>query len=845
MTGMMEALWAEFRTAVRALRRTPGFALTVVVTLGLGVGANTAMFEVVDQLLLRPPPFLKAGEDVHSLYFYRTRSGNRLANGSFSYPLAREVMEETQSTETVMVSAWREQIASLGSQRRKLLVLGMSGSGWSLFDAVPAAGRFFGPADDELPLGQPVAVLSWGFWQREFGGDPTILGQTVEVAEKRYEIVGVAPRGFRALELRTPDLFVPLTAAAPTFIGDDFADRPGTTFLAVRVRPAPGGAPAALASVGRVIETHYEEYLGGDRTAEWDIEASFQPLLQDRGPYPRTETRFTLWLLGMAVIVFLVACANVATLMTGRALGRVREIAVRAALGIGTGRLILVPLMESILLAGLGALVAIPVGHVVVVGVTRTLLPDAVTAMDGLAPRSVLFGGLLVLLAGALVSVLPALQARRSDLATQLRSGGRGSGRARATSQILLPVGQAALSAVLLVGAGLFIRSLALASTVELGFDADAVAMVDVETSGAFDMFRSAEELGFSMEELRRRASSVPGVAAVALATSTPFANTATVRFIREDGTPAPGEGGSNGSTTGASAGQDVSYLETMVTPEYFDVMGTPILEGRGIEAGDTESSEPVIVVSESVARATWPAPDGAGHRALGQCAYVRSDTIPCYRVVGVAADIRRGDIRQDDVRMIYRSWEQGERPFRGVLLVRARGEEAGTAALGRPLIQALEPAVPGTALVTATPVAQQVEEQLRSWSVGARVFASFGLLALIMAAVGLFSVVAREVTQRSREFGVRIAFGARTHDLIRLVLKKGVLLIAGGVVLGLASAWLLAGRLEGLLFDVGTRDPLTFISVAVLLLGTASAASLLPAIRAGRVDPQVVLQTE
>jgi putative ABC transport system permease protein len=823
--NILDLLLTEVRPVLRGLRRSPGFIAVVVLTLGLGFAANAAMFEIADQLLLRPPPYLRDPGAVHKLTYGRGPADNRFVTGSLSYPAFQALAEGLRETEAMAAHSSAKRVVVLGDTPRHLTVMGLSASGWSLFDAAPVLGRFFGADEDRLPAGSAVAVLSHAFWKTQFGADRSVLGTTLIMGDRSYTVIGVAPPGFRGLAIRPPQIFIPLTGAGFSFIHHDYATRPGTTWLSVAVRSEAGREGAVLGSARQVLLSHFTEYRGEAWARELGIETHLESLLPGRGSHPMSESRMALWLLAMSLVLVLIAVANVATLMIGRTLKRRKESVVRAALGLRGTRALLAPLVETVLLALLAGAVAVPIAQGTAALMARILLPDAAGAFTGLGVRSIAYLGLVVLIAGMLCAAVTFSHATRTDLMMVLRgagSGGGSGGGVRSRAQRTLPVVQAALSTVLLIGAGLFVRSVMALSSLELGYDATRVLVADTRTSDVFDAFRPPETSGFTHQALLDAARAVPSVEAATVSASVPFLHNSYSSLTLPGGRPAPDVG---------------SYSLNVVNPGYFEVMGTPLLRGRLLEAGDTPSTRPVAVVSETLARAVWPDADPIGRRV-----YIDPDTTRAIEVVGIVRDIRRGDIRDAMMLQVYLPWEQRTPGLRGTLLVRAA---ADAATLAQPLRRALQAAVPSNVLIQVRPLADLVSDQARTWTVGSRIFNIFGTLALLMAAIGLFSVIGYEVTQRMKEFGVRLALGAEGGDLIRLVLRKGVTLAAVGIGLGLAAAAWLSGLIEDQLYGIGPRDAVTFTVVGALLLLSAAAASAIPAVRASRVDPQRVLNVE
>jgi predicted permease len=545
--------------------------------------------------------------------------------------------------------------------------------------------------------------------------------------------------------------------------------------------------------------------------------AIFGSILYDRGPQRGTDAKVATWVLGVAIIVLLVACANVANLMLARALARRREIAVRLALGVSRRRLAVQLFTESVLLAMVGGVAGLVLAQWGGGIVRAVLIPNVEwgnTLLDG---RLLAFAGGLALLSALLTGLVPALQASDPDIAEALKSGGREGSHHRSRLRTVLLVMQGAFSVLLLVGAGLFVRSLHNVRSVELGLDVDRVMYVSTDPRGTPMPQTARTELRRRMAE---RARALPSVEGAASTMTVPF-----WRSINED-LFVPGIDSVN--TLG-------DFFLNAVSAEYFATTGTRILRGRGIEAGDARGAAPVIVVSRSMAQLLWP-----NDEALGKCVKVGADTSPCRSVVGIAQDMRWGTFDDSRPLQVYLSDEQ-YRASDG-LYIRTRGEARAEAPAIRRELQRL---APGIAYVEAHPLEDIIDPQLRPWRLGATMFTVFGLLALLLAGIGLYSAIAYGVAQRRHEIGVRLALGAGTSNIARMVVGEGLRVVAVGILIGVALA-LGGGRyIASMLFDVSARDPLTVSVVALVLLLVAIAASLIPAWRATRVDPVSALRAD
>jgi putative ABC transport system permease protein len=824
---MIDTLIADLRYAVRQLARSPGFTLGVVLTLALGIGANVAMFSVVDRMLFRPPPLLHDPGATHRVYLAQTHTGKEWAGGYMQY--ARYVDLTSWTTAFARTAAFTEQDLAIGvgTEAREMRVGIVSAGFFGFFDAPPALGRYFTAAEDSPPNGTPVAVLSHAFWQTRYGGRREALGSTLQIGPTLYTIVGVAPEGFVGLwPVQRPVAFIPITSYAGAntvrLRGESWWTTYHWQWLSMLAQRKSGVSVAAANAdlTNAFVRSYAAQQPGSPGQTPAEIarpHAFVASVLSERGPNESSFAKVATWISGVALIVLLIACANVANLLLARALRRRREIAVRLALGVSRARLLSQLFTESVLLALLGGLAGLLVAEwggavlraqflaksseVSVIGDTRTLL----------------FGGVAALCAGLLTGLAPALT-QRGDVAGDLKAGVREGTFQRSRVRIALLVLQGALSVVLLVGAGLFVRSLRHVRVIPLGYDVDPVLIADLNLRGM--QLDSARNVALR-RELLQTAQAIPGVEHASRQLTVPFWTTwdldlhvAGIDSVRRLG----------------------DFDLNAVTPEYFSTLGTRLLRGRGIEAQDGEHAPQVMVVSQAMAKTLWP-----GRDPIGQCVRVGADTVPCTFVVGVAENIKSQQLGDDPGLFYYLSTAQWH-PEQGGLFIRTRGDAARSAETIR---RALQPVMPGAAYVTVTPLREILGERTRSWQLGATMFVAFGALALALAAIGLYSVMAYNVAQRTQEMGVRASLGAQERDLIKLVINEGLRVGVVGVVIGVMIA-LAGGQWVGpLLFQESPHDPLVFGFVAVVLLGTTVLASFVPSRRAARVDPIVALRYE
>jgi putative ABC transport system permease protein len=819
--GMIETVVQDARYAARGLRASPGFAAAVILTLGLGVGANAAMFGVVDRLLFRAPPGLRDARTVHRAYFHAAYNGRFDLRREMSIRRYFDLVRDTRSFSTLAAFQTRVLPVGIGDGSRERPVAVASATFFDFFEAPPALGRYFGPSDDIVPEGRRVAVLSHDFWRSEYGGRRDIIGARIRVDEMDCEIVGVAPRGFVGVgDQLTPALYVPLTAYAFSR-APRYAQTYAWSWVEVLARRRPDvsleQATADLSTAYRRSWQADPRYARGDGLATAKARVELGPVQFARGPQAPRESKVATWIAGVTIVVLLIACANVANLLLSRGLRRQREIALRLALGVSRARLVQQLATETVLLAAAGAVCGLVMARWLAGALSAVFLADADATVLTDA-RTLLFAGALTICVALLTGILPALQASRAGLALALNAGARDAGAARSRTRALLVLAQSALCVLLLVGAGLFVRSFQHVRAMRLGYDVDPIIVVNESYRGTALTNGDGEALDARLLE---EAGRIPGVVSASLAEAVPFWSNDEVSLFVE------------GIDSVARIGR---FLQQAGSPGYFRTAGTRILRGRSFDATDDARSLRVMIVGERMAAALWPSQD-----PVGRCVRMFADTAPCVTVVGVAEEMRLRSLSDRREYSFYIPAAQYGGPT-GTLFVRVDGDAAVYAEPVRKRLQAL---MPGSAYVTSVPLSQHVEPSMRSWRFGATMFMLFGGLALVLAALGLYSVIAYSVAVRRREIGVRIALGATRQTVMRLVVGHGVRLTLAGVALGAGIA-VLAGRwIEPLLFEQSARDPVVFGSVALLLLAISAFATAAPALWASRVDPNVTLRAD
>ena len=824
---MFDRIWQDARIAARMLRRSPGFMAAVVITLGLGIGANTAMFDVVDRLMLRPLGHLRDPHMVHRFYWQVTSRGIVGTSSSGPYTRYRDLRKWTTSFSQYAAFSERPLAVGEGEAARERRVATVTASYFEFFDARPVLGRYFTAAEDATPRGADVAVLSYDFWRAEFG-ERDVVGELLSVGNVRATIIGVAPEGFDGVDdADPPAVYIPITTFAATSGGSrsslDYYTAYDWGWVHTLVRRRHGvTVEQATADASQAFRRSWE--------AQRALQPSIPPadvamprvvvseVRPGAGPTAGPETRTALWVTGVAVIVLLIACANVANLFLARALRRERETAVRLALGVTRGRLFMQSMTESLLLALLAGIAALIVAQWAGAAI-RGLLVDSGSVRTFMEPRTlaVMFG--LTISVAVAIGIVAALAVRRSDPAPALRAGSRGGVTRHSRLRATLLIAQSALSVVLLVGAVLFVRSLRAVEAMPVGYDAEHVLLVNRMLRGPALDDSALRAMRFVLLDAAR---ALPGVEAVAWRSSAPFISTSNTSLYVA------------GIDSVARLG---TFTYQATTEDYFRVMGSRILRGRGLSEEDRQGAPNVAVVSESMARVLWP-----GQDALGQCFRVREQRAPCTTVVGIAEDMVQRNLLDGTRYHFYLPIEQFTRTQGNGMLVRVRGDPLLE---GENIRRALMRVMPGSSYLTVQPLRDILGDQQRSWRLGATMFVAFGALAVIVAAVGLYGVIGYEVDQRRHELGVRVALGAQRHHLLRMVVGRSLRFAIAGALLGSVLTLVAGPAIQPLLYRQSVTDPLPYAAVGILMILVALVASAKPANRASKADPNIALRAE
>lgn len=829
----MRRLIADTITTVRRMfTREPWFVLAVIFTVAIAVGANASAYGVVSKLLFAPPPGVAQPSQLVRIAIKRfSEDGESFVQQTMSYPDFRALRSDTRAIETVAISASDTITVGQAPELRRVSALGVSAEYFNTLGATPALGTFFRVADEQR---DPVVVLSHAYWKRNFAGDKGVVGAKIFIDQRPFTIAGVARRGFNGEQSGVVDLYVPL---AELFANRD-GDWQNTAAMHIVTATARlrDGANAKIAA----------ELLSGRlRGASITPESSRPPQVELTAVMPGKEVResqqgrIALWLSAMSAIVLLIAAANVGTLLSIRAARQEREHSVRVALGAGLGRLAQQVLLESVMLAAVGAIAGVILSMWFTAVIRAKLLPGL--ALDSIAydVRVLLETALATCLVAVLAAVAPILKLRRTDIRGALQNGSSHSSTVRPTLQRHLVSVQVGLCAVLLIGAGLFVKSLNRITSQDLGFSTAKLLYATLDFHG----YVPGVERDLAYAEGAARVSQIPGVTAT-VAAGVPFGphNIPPVSIPGFEFPP--------------SKQIPIMYG---ATPSYLRMMRVSLKAGRLFTERDTHGSAQVVLVNSTLASTVWP-----GRSAIGHCMRIGfgpdglaaqgnpADGAPCREIVGVVSDSRarslRPDRNEDKLMQYYVPFEQlpdapfGDQSKAMGLVIEVSGDIDRAAAL---VSRTLQGAGNRSAFANVKPYQDLIDPQLRSWRLGASLFSAFGVLALAIAAVGLFGVVSYMVAQRTREIGVRLALGGSRVVIAKLVLADTLRVVLIGLAIGIPVALAAGPLLAASLFQTSPHDMMSIGSAIVVLVATGGVAAILPAWRSTRVDPLIALRAE
>jgi predicted permease len=818
----MNGLLQDIRLVFRQFLKAPGFTIVAIFSLALGIGANTAIFSLVNRVLLRPLPIERPGEFVA---VNEVSLKQRDAFMSFSYPNYVDFRDRNTVLAGTIAHRFCPISLSRNGNNQRIWGYLVSGNYFDVLGVKPLKGRFFTQEEDRSSGANPVAVVSYGGWQHLFASDPDLVGKTLTLNGNAFTVVGVAPKGFTGTELVfTPEIWIPMTMAHQIEPGSNWLERRSSGVLFVQGRLKPGinigQAEASLKGLAAQLGTEYP-----DTNSATGISLTPPGLVlpQLRNPV----LGFSGVLMAVVGIVLLIACTNLANLLLSRAVGRRKEIAVRLALGAGRGRLIRQLLTESIALSIVGGVVGMFLAWWIIdLAITFRPTMDFPLTIDlAIDWRVLLFCLGLSLVTGVLFGLVPALQATKASLVTSLRDDSSAAGFRRSRLRNGLVIAQLAMSLILLVAAGLVIRSLQQVQLIGPGFRAErAIAMT---TDLGLQGYNEDQSRSFQ-KQLLDRVNALSGVESASLISSLPLSLNRNSNWIHIEG-----EEEKRGS-------EKPEAMTAEIGLRYFETMGIPLLAGRDFTERDSKDATRVAIVNETFAKRFWPGTNPV-RDAVGKRFSFRGASGPWVQVVGVSRDGKYWSLGEDPQPFVYSPLTQ-DFDSMTTLVVRTNREPTSTIAAVRGVVQTLDPNLPVFDVHTMT---EHMNISLFPMRVGAAIVSGFGALALLLAAIGIYGVMAYSVTQRTREVGIRMSLGARPGDVLRLVMRQGVRLALVGLAIGLVGAWLLTRYMSSVLYGVSARDPLTFIGIPVLLSIVVVLACFFPARRAARVDPMVALRHE
>ncbi len=810
-TNMIVDLWQDLRYGARMLLKKPGFALIAVITLALGIGANTAIFSVVNAVLLRPLPYPEPERLVMAFLTNPAQGQSRSSLGMADFLAVRE---RNQSFENVTAFSFGAFTLTGGESPEQVSGAWVSADFFATLRVAPARGRAY-QADDERPDSARVVVISDGFWRQRLAAEPRVIGKTINLNSTPYTIIGVMPESFH------------------------FALTPEAELWPVRViRPPRIRPPYFNRCIGRLKPGVTERQAQADLSA---IAAQVQQQFPD-SPYSAMTTRplmtsvvgevrrALLVILGAVAFVLLIAAANVANLQLARAASREREMAVRRALGANRMRIVRQLLTESLMLAAIGGVVGLLLA-LWGIDLFRTFGPANLPRLQevNLDGRVLGFTMLAALLSGLIFGLAPALQSSRADLNESLKEGARAGTESHGRKRLrgLLVVAEVALTLALLVGAGLLLKSFLRLQEVNPGFQPDHLLTAQISLPPA--RYAEDQKIIAFHQELINRLKSLPGVKAVGISMSLPPNQLQIRNPFGIEGRP-------------LATGQTRPLAEEMtISPDYFTALGVPLLRGRFFTDADKAGAPPVLIINEAMARRFFPNEDPVGKRLQTGDPYPNA---PWETIVGVVGNVKYTGLEAEETPTMYApyttpDWVSWSRSM--YLVVRTTGEPLGLSSALRQQVRALDQDLPVVKLKT---MEQVIHESVTGPRFRASLLGLFAAVALLLAAIGIYGVISYAVTERTHEIGIRMALGAHIGDVLRLVIGQGMKLALSGVAIGLVASFALTRLMKTLLFEVSATDPLTFAVIAVLLTGVALLACWIPARRATKVDPMIALRS-
>lgn len=822
--GWVEALLQDTRYAFRFLRRAPGFTAVAVLSLALGIGANATVFAVADKLLFSAPEHITNSDELLVISVRREYAGSKSKPFFAGMTLFSEffaLKEQAKSfADVALVTTSSRQRLGRGPLVPRIKESLVTANFFDILGVRPFRGRFLLPDDENAEQSEHAAVISYGFWRRHFGGADSAIGAHVALTDMRFVIVGIAPEHFTGADIDAVDVWVPMGGAAPQRVGSKWKTGAGG-WPKMLVRLQPGVAVASAEAEATVILRR----LPGDPESPSEETVALGSIIEARGPADQSpEVQVSTRLVVASVLVLLAACANLANLLLVRALTRRREIALRLAVGVTRGRLALQMLLEALIIAFAGSLAALAAAYWAGTALRKLVFPELQWGASAVNLRVFVFAVLCGAVVAVIATIAPAIRMTRADVATALRSAASqlsaSTGRLRQGLMIL----QVALSVLLIVGAAAFSKSLNEAYRFDMGIDVDRIvtARFGFESDSLNAVSRRA-----TLEEAARRARAIPGVELVTVASSLPLTG-ATNRLISIPERELPNK---------------LYTISWEVTPELLPTMGFRLTRGRWFASSDVGGGlgAPVLL-SETGARKLWPAED-----PVGRC--VRLGNGPaeaCHPVVGIIKDLRARSLHDEAGISMLLGIQNPDLAgsFRGYVVIRTKPNVDMNTVVASSRAAFVDLRL-DLSSITVEPLAKALESDYRPLRMGSATFGSFALLAIILSAIGLYGILAFSVAQRTNEFGIRSALGAQARDLVTSVVREGMLVVAVGVVLGMALSWYASSAIAALLFQSSARDAMPYVYAVVVLGVVAVGASIAPAWRATRVDPAIALRAE
>jgi putative ABC transport system permease protein len=799
----------DLRYALRKLAKAPAFAAIAILTLALGIGANTAIFSLVNGVLLRPLPF---PESERIVYFEGKNPAAGITDSNISY---LDFTDWSQQTDLFASTAayWtgNADLSGDGAEPEAVPRAGVTPGFFAVLGVQPALGRAILPEDDKPASFNEgrgtVAIISHGLWKRRFGSDPAIVGKVVQMKSRPLTVIGVMPPGFEY-----PEQTQIWVNSAVNLSEEPRDNRAWSAIARLNSNVDLKQAQTRVSALNARLDKQFHETNKGWDVSLWKLH---ERLVREMKPS-------LLALLGAVGLVLLIACANVANLLLARSAARQKEIAIRAAMGASGTRVLRQMLTESILLSAIGGIAGL-VLSIWLTDVLMSMLPEGAPRLAhiGIDYRVLTFALGVSALTGILFGIVPALQASKLDVTSALKEGGRsGEGHRRTSARSLLLIGEVALSLMLLVGAGLLIKSFLRLQEIRPGFNAHNVLVANLALPYPKYQYHQFEEF---FRQLKERLAAAPGVQAAGGSINLPLkaSGYAIGRGFIPEGRP-------------LTVDENRDAMFSSITGDYFRALQIPLLSGRTFELRDNADAPKVVIINETIAKRHF----GSATEAIGKRLSIWRDEKFMREIVGVVGDTKTGSLTGEGGAQIYVPNAQAEFNIMG-LVIRTAGDPAAFATTLRHEVQALDKDQPIYNVRTMDDV---VANSLGTRRVSMQLFTVFAIAALLLAAIGIYGVMAYSVTQRTQEIGIRMALGAQKSDVLRLVVRQGMTLVAIGVVVGLVGALGLTRVISNLLFGVGASDPTTFIVISLLLIAVAFVACYLPARRAAKLDPVIAL---